>query len=187
MAHIQRWLKRITPDRTMLQKHWYLRPFAAIAMQPRCWSFNRRGVTRAFSLGLFIAFIPPTPLPIHLLIATLCGILFELNLPVLFATVFLSNPMTWLFQVAGSIWVGARLLGIDLTPLMRHLGHKTAWAHLHQLWTPLLLGAVVLGLVSAILGYILAQCLWRLHAGYQWRHRKSRQLPPGSFGQGTPR
>jgi hypothetical protein len=52
-----------------------------------CWTFNRSGVTRAFALGLFIAFIPPT-LPVHLVTCALLGVYFRLNLPVLFATRF---------------------------------------------------------------------------------------------------
>src|ERR1700724_2682696 len=52
------------------------------------------------------------------------GVLCRLNLPVLFATVFISNPFTWLPQVAGSIWVGAKLMGMDLMPLLDGLHHR---------------------------------------------------------------
>jgi uncharacterized protein len=82
--------------------------FTAVCAQAQCWTFHRASVTRAFSLGLFIAFIPPAPpLPLHLMLCTVFGVLLRLNLPVLFATVFLSNPVTWLPQLLGSVWVGA--------------------------------------------------------------------------------
>jgi uncharacterized protein (DUF2062 family) len=170
---MQRWLKRITPDRGTLEKIWCLRPFHALVLDRCCWTFNRHSVTRAFAMGLFIAFIPPTPLPVHLVTCVILGVLFRLNLPVLFATVFVSNPFTWLPQVAGSIWVGAKLMGMDLMPVLHH---RHLWAQVSQLWAPLLLGALVLGLAAAGAGYVLAQFAWRAHVLYQLRRRRARSI-----------
>ena len=89
---MKRWLMRVTPDRRKLENHWCFRHFTAVMLDRRCWTFNRSNVTRSFALGLFIAFIPPTPLPVHLLACALLGVYFRLNLPVLVATVFLSTP-----------------------------------------------------------------------------------------------
>ena len=171
---MQRWLKRITPDRCTLEKLWCLRPFKAAVLDRGCWAFHRHSVTRAFALGLFIAFIPPSPLPVHLVTCAILGMLFRLNLPVLFATVFISNPLTWLPQVAGSLWVGAKLMGMDLTPVLHELHHRHPWARVSQLWAPLLLGALVLGLVAAGSGYVLAQLAWRARILYQLRRRRAR-------------
>jgi uncharacterized protein (DUF2062 family) len=45
----------------------WLKHSTAVMLDRRCWTFSRSGVTRSFALGLFIAFIPPTPLvPVHL-------------------------------------------------------------------------------------------------------------------------
>ncbi len=171
---MQRWLKRITPDRHTLEKLWCLKPFKALVLNRGCWTFHRHSVTRAFALGLFIAFIPPTPLPVHLVTCVILGMLFRLNLPVLIATVFISNPFTWLPQVAGSIWVGAKLMGMDLRPMLHELHHRHLWAQMSQLWAPLLLGALVLGLVAAGTGYVLAECAWRVRALYYLRRRRAK-------------
>jgi uncharacterized protein (DUF2062 family) len=171
---MRRWLKRITPERHVLEKLWCLKPFAAVLRDRGCWKFTRPSVVRAFSLGLLIAFIPPTPLPVHLTLCALFGILFRLNLPVLFATVFLSNPLTWVPQVFGSLWVGAKLMGTDLTPLAHQITPRNAWSELGQLWPPLLLGALVLGLAAAGLGYVLAQGVWRARVILHLRRRRSR-------------
>src|ERR1700730_7547275 len=170
---MQRWLKRITPDRHTLEKLWCLRPFKDVVLARGGWTFNRHSVTRAFALGLFIAFIPPSPLPVHLVTCAVLGILFRLNLPVLFATVFISNPFTWFPQIAGSIWVGAKLMGLNLMPMLHELGHRNLRAQISQLWEPLLLGALVLGLSAAALGYLLAQSLWRARVLYRLRRRRS--------------
>jgi uncharacterized protein len=171
---MRRWLKNNTPDRHTLEKLWCLKPFTALVLDRGCWTFNRHSVTRAFALGLFIAFIPPTPLPVHLVTCIILGVLFRLNLPVLIATVFVSNPFTWLPQVAGSIWVGAKLMGMDLMPVLHALKSRNLWAEVHQLWAPLLLGALVLGLVAAGAGYVMAQLAWRAHVLYHLRRRRAR-------------
>jgi len=171
---MQRWLKSITPDRLTLEKLWCLRPFKALVLDRGCWTFNRHSVTRAFALGLFIAFIPPTPLPVHIVTCVILGVLFRLNLPVLIATVFISNPFTWVPQIAGSIWVGAKLMGMDLVPVLHELHHQHPWHHIGELWAPLLLGALVLGLAAAAAGYILAQLAWRAHVFFHLRRRRAR-------------
>jgi uncharacterized protein (DUF2062 family) len=177
---MQRWLKIITPDRRTLEKHWCLRPFASLVVDRGCWMFKRNSVIRAFSLGLLIAFVPPTPLlPLHLTMCALLGILFRLNIPVLFATVFVSNPFTWFPQIAGSIWVGAKLMGLNLMPLLSHLSHRNFSAQINQLWEPLLLGALVLGISAAAFGYLLGQSVWRARALYRLR-RRSRSVSRGA-------
>jgi uncharacterized protein (DUF2062 family) len=172
---MRRWLKRVTPDRHSLEKIWCLRRLTALFPDSGCWTFNRSGVTRAFALGLFIAFIPPTPLlPLHLVICAMLGVYFRLNLPVLVATVFVSNPFTWVPQVAGSIWVGAKLMGLDLMPFLHAVSHQTILRDLSELWPPLLLGALVLGLIAAACGYVLAQAVWRARVIYHVRRRRAR-------------
>ena len=178
---MQRWLKRHTPDRLTLEKLWCLKPFKALVFDRGCWTFNRHSVTRAFALGLFIAFIPPTPLlPVHLVTCVILGILFRLNLPVLFATVFISNPFTWVPQVAGSIWVGAKLLRMDLMPFLHDIRSHADWAHMNELWAPLLLGALVLGIAAAAAGYLLAQFAWRARVIYHVRRRRARSGSRGA-------
>jgi uncharacterized protein len=176
---MRRWLKRITPDRQQLEAHWFLRHFAALFLDRACWTFHRHSVTRAFALGLFIAFIPPTPLlPVHLLTCALLGVYFRLNLPVLFTTVFVSNPFTWLPQIAASLWVGAKLMGLDFMPFMREIRHQTFWTNVNELWPPLLLGALVLGVIAGGAGYVLAQCAWRARVAHHLRRRRARSRTP---------
>jgi uncharacterized protein (DUF2062 family) len=178
---MQRWLKRVTPNRAKLETLWCLKPIEGLVVDRGCWTINRHSVTRAFALGLFIAFIPPTPpLPVHLVTCVIVGVLFRLNLPVLFATVFVSNPLTWLPQVVGSIWVGAKLMGLDLAPFLRELQSRTPWAHIHELWAPLLLGALVLGCIAAATGYVLAQSIWRARVLYHLRRRRARSSGRGA-------
>ncbi len=174
---MQRWLKKITPDRAALEQRWFLKPFATVCSRAQCWTFHRAGVTRAFALGLFIAFIPPAPpLPIHIVLCAIAGVALGLNLPVLFATVFVSNPVTWLPQVVGCVWVGAKLMGLDFMPFVQQIAHQHMGAALQKLWSPLLLGSLVLGCVTAAVGYVLAQGLWRARVVWLLRRRRRNRL-----------
>ncbi len=170
---MRRWIEKISPSRALLEKRWFLRPFAFWLARPCAWSFSRRNVARSFAAGLFIAFIPPTPLvPVHFVMCALVGLMLRLNLPVLFATVFISNPLTWVPQVIASIWVGAKLMGVDLAPFVQSIRDRHFTNELQALWSPLLLGAFVLGTASAALGYALAQGVWRVRVSYLLRRRR---------------
>jgi len=171
---MRRWLKRITPEREQLERLWCLKPFRSWVLDRGCWQFRRSSVVPAFALGLAIAFVPPTPLPVHLTLCVVLGLAFRLNLPVLVATVFLSNPFTWALQVAGCVWLGAKLLGLPLMPVIHGLSHRTVWLQLRQLGPPLLLGALVLGVSAGALGYVLGEVAWRARVVHHLRQRRAR-------------
>ena len=71
------------------------------------------------------------------------------------------------------------LLGLDLMPFLHAITHRTLWADMGVLWPPLLLGALVLGLIAAASGYVLAQAVWRAHVIYQLRRRRARSSGRG--------
>jgi uncharacterized protein (DUF2062 family) len=176
---MRRWLKTITPERHRLEKHWCLRPFGGLVVDRGCWAFRRISVIRAFSLGLLIAFVPPTPfLPLHLTLCVVFGLIFRLNIPVMAATVFVSNPVTWFPQIFGSIWVGAKLMGLNLMPILQHVSQASLRTDLRQLWQPLLLGAFVLGITAAACGYVIGQFVWRARVVYLMRRRRLRATAP---------
>lgn len=59
---------------------------------PRYWSFSREAVARAVALGLFVAFLPIMPFQTILVLAI--AAFLGANVPVAFATSFISNPIT---------------------------------------------------------------------------------------------
>jgi uncharacterized protein len=84
-------LKRFMPSADSLKGRWFLRLFGARVAHPGLWSLQRRAVTGAFGAGLAICFVP---LPVHLPLAALSAIVWRLNVPTIFATVFVVNPLT---------------------------------------------------------------------------------------------
>jgi uncharacterized protein (DUF2062 family) len=59
-------------------------------------------------------------------------------------------------------------------PVIEHVNHHNMGRMLSQLWGPLLLGALFLGVVSAAIGYVLAQLLWRIRVVYLIKQRRAR-------------
>ena len=54
----RRLFKTLSRQRQRWKQRWFMRPFRLLLEHPAYWSLNRRSVIRAFSLGLFISFVP---------------------------------------------------------------------------------------------------------------------------------
>lgn len=164
----RRLLKKILPQRQTLAERWFLRPFATALKDPVYWTAHRRGVVRAFALGLFICFIP---LPVHLLISPIAAIALRANIPVTMVTIFIVNPLTALPTFFTAYWVGCRLLGTRLLPF--HFAMSWDWFSLHfvSIWKPLLLGCFVLGVTAALCGYLILSLIWRIQVHYRYQKR----------------
>lgn len=144
-----------------------MRPFASVLGDPALWSLNRRNVTRAVALGLFIAFIP---LPAHVVLAALMAVALRVNLPVTLTAVFITNPLTMVPLYMAAYWVGALLLGIDMQPRTSNQSLQAFWHG--PFWQPFLLGCLVLGLAIAVLGYVLLGALWHTSLVRKYHQRK---------------
>ena len=121
---MQRWLKRVTPDRQALEKLWCLKHFTALVPDRGCWTFNRSSVTRAFALGLFIAFIPPTPLPRAPRRLRDARRVFPAESAGAGRDGFHQQPASpGCRRSRARIWVGAKLMGLDLMPFLHPISH----------------------------------------------------------------
>ena len=105
----RRLFKTLSRQRHRWKQRWFMRPFRLLLEHPAYWTLNRRSVTRAFALGLFISFVP---LPVHIIVATAAALLLRLNVPAAIAGTFLANPLTMVPMYIVAYWVGCQLLGI---------------------------------------------------------------------------
>jgi len=170
----RRIIKRYLPDPYKIREHKYLRFFGQLLHDPNLWHLNRRSVSGAFSLGLFVALIP---VPMHMIMAAAGAIIWRVNLPVSVAIVWVNNPFTMppIFYFAYKL--GTWVLG---TRPNEHINFEMTFQwiidQLATIWQPLLLGCLVLGTVSAVLGNVIVRLLWRLHVvRYLRRKRLKRQ------------
>ena len=133
----RRYLRRILPNRKIMSRDRTLRIFGSLLHEPNLWHLNRRSVSLAVAVGLFMAFMP---LPVQMLMAAATAIVVRCNLPVAVAVVWVSNPITVAPLFFAAYKVGAWLLGLPqrrvdyelsfdwlADPAERRVGAAGAW------------------------------------------------------------
>lgn len=165
----RRVFKPLSRQRHTLKNRWFMRPFKAILDHPVYWSPNRRSVTRALAVGLFVSFIP---LPIHIPVAAALALLFRLNVPVAIATVFVTNPITMVPMFAFAYWLGCQFLGVPVTDFHFEMSWQWVQAELFPIWKPFLTGCLLAGLFTAAVGYTVLGTLWQVILVLRYHERK---------------
>lgn len=165
--------KKFLPERKHLTEHKTLKIFGTLIHNPNLWHLNRYSVARAFSVGLFCAWIP---VPFQMVLAAGFAILFHSNLPLSVALVWLTNPatMTPLFYFAYKM--GAIILSIPPIPIKFELSYDWIVSTLLKIWEPFLLGCLICGITSAIIGNVAIRLIWRYFTVKHWHNRHERRL-----------
>ncbi len=88
---IKKFLQKYLPDRRQITEKKSLRIFGKLIYNPNLWHLNRKSAARAFSVGLFFAWVP---LPFQMVLAAGGAMIFHANLPLSVALVWLTNPIT---------------------------------------------------------------------------------------------
>jgi uncharacterized protein (DUF2062 family) len=175
-------IKRYLPDHQTLRTHRHLQVFGARLHDPNLWHLNRRSASGAFAVGLFVVFVP---IPLQMLLAAALAIVTRVNLPVSVALVWITNPITTPPIIYFCYRVGAWILN-EPGPAPG-FEFSVAWlqSELASIWQPILLGSVLTGIASALLGYCTVRGLWRLNLVSYHRHRKQmRAARESSAGAG---
>ncbi len=161
------------PSQKELHDRGVLGYFSYLSHQPQLWHFNRHSIAAAFFIGLFIAMIP---LPLQMLMAAFCAMIFQANLPLSVSLVWISNPLTIAPIFYFSYRLGAWLLQIDVIEPNGPLTWD--WLSSELLSTaviaPLITGSLLIGTVFGLTGYHTVNWLWRRRVIKRWRQRKLR-------------
>lgn len=161
-------LKKWLPSAEKIKNSESLQFLGHLLHKPSLWHLNRKSVVKACFFGLFVAMLP---LPFHMLTAAALAIAFNANIPLSISIVWVSNPLTMAPIYYFNYWLGAALLDqpIDIPDFQMSL----AWlaSELNAIWAPLMLGSLVVGLVSGVLGALLINGLWHWNARRHWSQR----------------
>lgn len=160
------------PDHDAIRHHKHLQIFGDLLHDPNLWHLNRRSVSGAFAVGLFMAFIP---VPFQMILAAAAAIPFRVNLPLSVALVWITNPITMIPIFYGSYKVGTWILGIVEKPFHFTLSIEWLTSGLLNIWEPFLLGCLVLGTISSLLGFIFVRLMWRWQIVKAHKLRKLRK------------
>jgi hypothetical protein len=161
------------PDQDKIRKHPHLNKiFGKLLHDPNLLHLNRRSVSGAFFVGLFMAFMP---LPTQMIFAAGVAIWLRVNLPLSVGLVWVTNPVTIppIFYFAYK--VGAWILNEPVKKLKFELTWEWIGAELVDKWEPFLLGCLVCGMVAGVSGYLLMRLVWRLFIVKQWLARKKQR------------
>lgn len=170
----RKFLKRYLPDSHRLRDHRHLQRFGPLLHDPNLWHLNRRSVSGAVFIGLFIAFVP---VPAQMLLAAALAILARKNLPISVSLVWVTNPVTMPPIFFFAYKLGSRVLD---TPVHRVGFEPSAgWlvSELGAVWQPFLVGSLILALVAGLLGAGLARLSWRLLVMGQFRRKRQARTP----------
>jgi uncharacterized protein (DUF2062 family) len=177
----RKFFRKYLPDpEAVLAKPWAapLRPWLG---HPNLWHLNRRSVPGAIAIGLFCGLIPG---PVQMLFALLFAIPARCNIPVAMAVTLYTNPFTIVPLYLLAYGYGRLILG-EGGPDAYVIAFEWEWSA-HALWQwmlllgkPLGIGLVALALTLAVLGYFVAELVWRVYIVTAWRRRRARRRSAG--------
>jgi uncharacterized protein (DUF2062 family) len=106
-----------------------------------------------------------------MLMAACAALWFKANLPVSVGLVWITNPVTFAPMFYAAYRVGAWLLGIP-PESSEEITVEWIMSLLSNGWQPLILGSLVCGVVSAIIGYFAVIWIWHWQVVSRWEERK---------------
>ncbi len=161
-------IKRFLPTPEMIKQQKGLHILGDWLHDPNLWHINRISVSKAFAVGLFMAFVP---LPSQMIMAAAAAVFFRCNLALAVALVWITNPVTMPIIFYACYKVGAFILSTPVADFQFELTWEWLGSELSRIWEPFLLGCLVCGIVSAMLGKYGVDLLWRYHTAYRWKKR----------------
>jgi uncharacterized protein (DUF2062 family) len=89
--------------------------------------------------------------------------------------VWITNPITLPPVFYFAYKLGTVLLGIPTQTIGSNFSQEWLFHTLANIWQPLFLGCLVLGTLSALIGYWLVNFLWRLQVSRLWQVRREKR------------
>lgn len=167
-------IRRYLPHHDTIRGHSHLRWLGTLLHDPNLWHLNRRSVSGAFAIGLFCAFIP---VPFQMAIAALISILARANLPVSVVLVWVTNPLTmgpiFFFAYKVGTWILGTPLHVETIAAVETSALQWFTGEIKANWKPFLLGSLVCGSASALVGYVSIRLSWRMHLVRRLRARRA--------------
>jgi len=165
----RRYLRRFLPQPRFIREHRQLRWLSALLHDPNLFHLNRRSVSLAAFVGVFVGL---QPLPMHMLTAAVLAVWLRCNITLAVVCVWVSNPVTQVGIAFLQYEFGAWLLGLPTGIEKVEMSVEWLEHSLHEIWEPLLLGSVLSGLAAALLAWGGTRLLWRIVVQLRWRARR---------------
>ena len=172
------WFRLRMPTREEMAENRYLRPIAHRFLTPELWRFTRRSVPRGVALGIFAGFIIPVG---QIFLAAFMALPARANVPLSALVTFITNPFTFPFWAVVANKIGAFILKVDQATTGGAAQNEITsgrWAWLIDMFEGVgvtvmvtIFGFIVLAVVGAAIGYVLAGVVWRVVVARKRRRR----------------
>ncbi|MEE9396865.1 MAG: DUF2062 domain-containing protein [Methylococcales bacterium] len=163
----KRIFQRYMPDPEMIRRHKSLQFLGDHIHDPNLWHLSRRSASKAFAIGLFVAFVP---IPGQMAVAAVLAFLLRANLVISVALVWISNPLTIPPLTYFSYKIGAAIINVPVYEGFK-FSVKTLVNDMAIVWEPVLLGSLVVGTALSIIGFFGVLLFWRLMVSKRWKLR----------------
>ncbi len=147
-------LKKILPTHEKIKEQKFLKVFGNFIHKREIWSLSRKRVVVGVLIGIFVAALP---MPLQMVLASLLAIIFNANLPISFALIFISNPITmppifyFEYQIGKLITKPENPIEFEFESMYDNFADIAI-----TLWT----GAIIVGVFSSIVCAIIVNFLW---------------------------
>lgn len=168
------------PTREGMASNRYLAPISHRFISPELWRFTRRSVPRGVALGMFAGFIVPVG---QIFLAAFLSLPLRANVPLAALMTFITNPFTLAFWLVVANRVGAFMLRVDAATGGAAYEELTSgrWEGFGWFISTAgvtAFGFIVLSILSAALGYVIASLTWRIVVSRKWVRRRARFTRP---------
>jgi len=165
----RKFFQKLVPSSHEIKQNKSCRFLHKLLHNPNNWHFNRQSVAGAFAVGLFFAWFP---LPSQIVYSAIAAIWLRVNLPISVSLIWITNPITIPPFFYFAYKVGAYILGEEIAIERFELSMEWLGDSVGQIWQPLMVGSLLIGVVSAIIGYFAIHLVWRLHISHRWKKRR---------------
>ena len=169
---LRSFFKRHMPNRKELARYRLLRPFSALLSDPSLWALSRRSTAKGFAVGIFVAWLP---IPMQTLVVLGTTAWLRVNLPVAVLASFISNPFSMGPMMVSAYMLGNWLLQRPMKIEETEFSLGIILQEIERIGTPLLLGCLILGGLSALISASIINFTWRYSALRHYRQRRARR------------
>jgi uncharacterized protein (DUF2062 family) len=149
---------------------WYLKPFDYALAHPAYFSANRRSISSALWLGIFLGLLP---IPGQTPLAILGAMALRVNVPLAALAVWISNPITFVPIFYLSYRLGATILNIPPEPFPEQISWDWLTSEMSLRWKPLFYGSFIVASSVASTVYVLVNFVWQVMTRKRYRLRRN--------------
>lgn len=163
-------IKRWIPDHTTVKENPALQFLGGVLHDPNLFHLNRRSVSVAVFVGVFVAFLPIIG---QMPLAACLALILRCNLPLAVLLCWISNPFTYAPIFFTTYELGRWILDMPRIGFWPELSWQWFHQEFRHIWKPLITGSVLAGLFLGGLGYLAMQVFWYLNVMRNWEKRRS--------------